>query len=86
MCLFYKFDIRKTASNFNLPMAKAGRTTIVEVEEIVEVGELEPASIHLPCIYVDRLVKGNSYEKRIEVSIPKNRHFLTYKHYFIKQL
>ena len=48
-------------------MAKAGKTTIVEVEEIVEVGELEPGAIHLPCIYVDRLVKGAGYEKRIEV-------------------
>ena len=64
MCIY---NCRKTAENFNLPMAKACNTTIVEVEEIVEVGAIEPGAVHLPCIYVDRLVKGQSYEKRIEV-------------------
>ena len=48
-------------------MCKAGKTTIVEVEEIVEVGELNEDQIHLPAIYVDRIVKGKKYEKRIEV-------------------
>lgn len=57
---------RKTANNFNENMAKAGKITIAEVEEIVEIGELDPDEIHLPGIYVDRLVLGESYEKRIE--------------------
>lgn len=56
---------RKTANNFNENMAKAAKTTIVEVEEIVEIGELDPNFIHLPGIYVDRLIVGE-YEKRIE--------------------
>ena len=58
---------RKTANNFNENMAKAAKTTIVEVEEIVEIGELDPNFIHLPGIYVDRLIVGE-YEKRIEVN------------------
>ena len=47
---------RKTARNFNQDMAKAGKYVIAEVEEIVEVGELDPENIHTPCIYVDALV------------------------------
>ena len=67
---------RKTANNFNEPMAKAANITIAEVEEIVEIGELDPNFIHLPGIYVDRLIKGPSYEKKIEVSrlYSKNEH------------
>ncbi|CAH1154234.1 unnamed protein product [Phaedon cochleariae] len=57
---------RKSARNFNPTMAKAGKTTIVEVEEIVGVGDLEPDQIHLPGIFIDRIVKGEKYEKRIE--------------------
>ncbi|XP_046842386.1 succinyl-CoA:3-ketoacid coenzyme A transferase 1, mitochondrial-like isoform X1 [Xenia sp. Carnegie-2017] len=57
---------RKSASNFNPPMAKAANITIVEVEEIVDVGEIPPDAIHVPGIYVDRVVKGEKYEKRIE--------------------
>lgn len=57
---------RKTACNFNVSMAKAAKITIVEVEEIVEIGELDPDFIHLPGIYVDRVVKGENYEKIIE--------------------
>jgi len=57
---------RKTARNFNAIMAKAAKVTIVEAEHIVEVGELEPDQIHVPSIYVDRVVKGESYEKWIE--------------------
>ena len=57
---------RMTARNFNPMMATAGRTTVVEVEEVVEVGALEPDHIHTPGIYVDRIVKGAVYEKRIE--------------------
>ncbi|MEP3276915.1 MAG: CoA transferase subunit A [Stappiaceae bacterium] len=56
---------RKTARNFNPMMATAGRKTIVEVEEIVAVGELDPDQIHTPGIFVDRLIVGN-HEKRIE--------------------
>ena len=57
---------RKTARNFNPMMATAGRTTVVEVEEIVEVGALDADNIHTPGIYVDRLLKGEVFEKRIE--------------------
>ncbi|NDJ55669.1 CoA transferase subunit A [Enterobacteriaceae bacterium 4M9] len=56
---------RHTAQNFNPLMATAGRITVVEVEEIVPPGELDPAAIHTPGIYVDRLIQG-TFEKRIE--------------------
>ncbi|MGU3523271.1 CoA transferase subunit A [Enterobacteriaceae bacterium C23F] len=56
---------RHTAQNFNPLMACAGRITVVEVEEIVPPGELDPAAIHTPGIYVDRLIQGH-FEKRIE--------------------
>lgn len=56
---------RKTAANFNPMMATAGKITVVEVEEIVEPGELDPNFIHVPGIYVDRVIKG-TFEKRIE--------------------
>uniref|UniRef100_A0A669AXL6 Succinyl-CoA:3-ketoacid-coenzyme A transferase n=1 Tax=Oreochromis niloticus TaxID=8128 RepID=A0A669AXL6_ORENI len=57
---------RKTARNFNQPMCKAAKTTIVEVEEVVEVGTFAAEDIHIPSIYVHRVVQGASYEKRIE--------------------
>ena len=57
---------RHTAMNFNPMMATAAKITIAEVEEIVEVGELHPDTIHTPSIYVKRVVLGTSYEKRIE--------------------
>lgn len=57
---------RKTAQNFNPMMAAAGKITIVEVEEIVEVGQLDPSAIHTPGIYVQRVVLGEHYEKRVE--------------------
>ncbi len=57
---------RKTARNFNPMMATAGKATVVEVEEIVAVGALDKDNIHTPGIYVDRLVKGALFEKRIE--------------------
>ena len=57
---------RKTARNFNAPMATAGKTCVAEVEEIVEVGELDPDAIHLPSIYVKRLISGAPYDKKIE--------------------
>jgi len=56
---------RHTAQNFNPMAATAGKITVVEVEEIVEPGELDPTQIHTPGIYVDRLIQGN-FEKRIE--------------------
>ena len=55
-----------TARNFNPMMAAAGKTTIVEVEELVPVGSLDPNIIHTPSIYVDRIFQGKNYEKRIE--------------------
>jgi 3-oxoacid CoA-transferase subunit A len=57
---------RKTARNFNQPMAGAARVTIAEVEELVPVGALDPDQIHVPSIYVQRLVHGKSYQKPIE--------------------
>lgn len=56
---------RKTARNFNVPAAKCGRVCVCEVEEIVPTGSLDPDAIHLPGIYVHRLIQG-SHEKRIE--------------------
>ncbi len=56
---------RHTAQNFNPMAATAGKVTVVEVEEIVEPGELDPAHIHTPGIYVDRIIQG-TFEKRIE--------------------
>ncbi len=57
---------RRTARNFNPAAAMAGKTTVVEVEEIVETGSLDPDSIHLPGIYVHRIVLNATPEKRIE--------------------
>src|SRR5216110_1935049 len=57
---------RKTARNFNPMMATAAKVTIAEVENLVEVGELEPDSIHTPGIYVKRIFQGEMYERRIE--------------------
>jgi 3-oxoacid CoA-transferase subunit A len=57
---------RKTARNFNPVMATAGKVTIVEVEEIVEAGALGADAIHTPGIYVNRIIKGAHYERRIE--------------------
>jgi 3-oxoacid CoA-transferase subunit A len=63
---FGNLVFRKTSRNFNPLAATAGKTTIVEVEELVGVGELDPDEIHTPGIYVQRIVKGARYEKRIE--------------------
>ncbi len=57
---------RKTARNFNPDVATAGKITVVEVEELVETGEIDPDSVHLPGIYVHRIVVNNNPEKRIE--------------------
>jgi 3-oxoacid CoA-transferase subunit A len=57
---------RKTARNFNPAVAMAGRTCIAEVEEVVELGAIDPDQVHLPGIYVDRIVHNATPEKRIE--------------------
>jgi 3-oxoacid CoA-transferase subunit A len=57
---------RKTARNFNPMMATAGKATVVEVEELVEIGALDKDAIHTPGIFVDRILKGAKFEKRIE--------------------
>ncbi len=57
---------RKSARNFNPLCAMAGTICIAEVEELVELGELDPDEIHTPSIFVHRIIKGDSYEKRIE--------------------
>jgi 3-oxoacid CoA-transferase subunit A len=65
---------RKTARNFNPMMATAGKVCIAEVEELVEVGELDADNIHTPGIFVDRLIVGSNYEKRIERLTTRPRH------------
>ena len=57
---------RKTARNFNPMMATAGRACVVEVEHLVEPGQIDPDQIHTPSIYVDRIFQGAVFEKRIE--------------------
>ncbi|HET9597144.1 MAG TPA: CoA transferase subunit A [Anaeromyxobacteraceae bacterium] len=57
---------RRTARNFNPVMCGAAKVTIVEVEEIVPVGKLDPDQVHVPSIYVQRLVRGKDYQKPIE--------------------
>ncbi len=57
---------RKTARNFNPIMATAGKVTVVEVEELLNVGELDPDQVHTPGIYVHRIIKGKNYSKAIE--------------------
>jgi 3-oxoacid CoA-transferase subunit A len=57
---------RETARNFNPMMAMAGKITIAEVEELVEIGELDPDQIHTPGIFVNFIFQGSNYEKRIE--------------------
>ena len=64
---------RKTARNFNPEMATAGRTTVVEVEEIVPLGTFDPDCIHTPGIYVDRIVLSTINEKRIEKLTTRSR-------------
>ena len=64
---------RKTARNFNQPMATAGRICVAEVEEIVPVGSLDPDCIHLPSIYVKRMILGAPYDKKIEFRTVRQR-------------
>ena len=64
---------RKTARNFNQPAATAGKICVAEVEEIVPVGSLDPDAIHVPSIYVKRLVLGAPYDKKIEFTTTRER-------------
>jgi 3-oxoacid CoA-transferase subunit A len=64
---------RKTARNFNQPMASAARVCVAEVEEIVPVGTLNPDGIHLPSIYVKRMILGAPYDKKIEFRTVRTR-------------
>jgi 3-oxoacid CoA-transferase len=57
---------RKTSRNFNPMIATCGKVTVAEVEQLVKIGELDPDQIHTPGIYVDRIIQGDHYEKRIE--------------------
>ncbi len=65
---------RKTARNFNPMMCMAGKVTVAEVEELVEPHELDADSIHTPGIFVQRVFKGEQYEKRIEFATTRTRH------------
>lgn len=64
---------RKTARNFNQPAATCGRICVAEVEEIVPVGSLDPDCIHVPSIYVKRLINGSPYDKKIEFMMTRER-------------
>jgi 3-oxoacid CoA-transferase subunit A len=64
---------RKTARNFNLPAATCGKVCVAEVEEIVPVGSLDPDCIHLPSIYVKRMILGAPYDKKIEFRTVRQR-------------
>jgi 3-oxoacid CoA-transferase subunit A len=64
---------RKTARNFNPNMATAGRITVAEVEQLVEVGTLDPDQIHTPGIFVNRIILGAPYEKKIEKRTVRKR-------------
>ncbi|OYY77603.1 MAG: succinyl-CoA--3-ketoacid-CoA transferase [Sphingomonas sp. 28-62-20] len=64
---------RKTARNFNQPMATAGKVCVAEVEEIVPVGSLDPDQVHLAGIYVNRLILGAPYDKKIEFVTTRER-------------
>jgi 3-oxoacid CoA-transferase subunit A len=64
---------RKTARNFNHPAATCGKICVAEVEEIVPVGSLDPDSIHLPGVYVKRLILGAPYDKKIEFRTVRSR-------------
>ena len=63
---------RKTSRNFNPLCAMAGKITIVEVEELVPVGSIDPDQVHLPGVYVHRIFQGKGYEKRIERKVTRN--------------
>lgn len=64
---------RKTARNFNVPAATCGKVCVVEVEEVVPVGVLDPDCIHLPGVYVQRMIVGAPYDKKIEFRTVRER-------------
>jgi 3-oxoacid CoA-transferase subunit A len=64
---------RKTARNFNPMIAAAGKVTVAEVEELVEVGQLDPDQVHTPGVYVQRIFQGRDYEKPIEQRTTRKR-------------
>lgn len=64
---------RKTARNFNLPAATCGKVCVVEVEEVVPAGALDPDCIHLPGVYVQRIIVGAPYDKKIEFVTTRER-------------
>ena len=64
---------RKTARNFNLPAATCGKVCVVEVEEVVPTGSLDPDCIHLPGVYVQRMIVGAPYDKKIEFVTTRER-------------
>ncbi|KPF90076.1 succinyl-CoA--3-ketoacid-CoA transferase [Novosphingobium sp. AAP83] len=64
---------RKTARNFNVPAATCGKVCVVEVEELVPAGSLDPDSIHLPGVYVQRIIVGAPYDKKIEFRTVRKR-------------
>jgi 3-oxoacid CoA-transferase subunit A len=70
---FGNLVFRKTARNFNAMMATAATVTIAEVEEMVEPGQIDPDQVHTPGIYVQRIVKGSTYEKPIEQRTVRKR-------------
>lgn len=60
------------ARNFNPTVGRNARNTILEVEHVCKVGEIDPENVHLPGLFVDRIIQGKDYEKRIEVSGIRN--------------
>jgi 3-oxoacid CoA-transferase subunit A len=64
---------RKTARNFNVPAATCGKVCVVEVEEVVPAGSLDPDAIHLPGVYVQRMIVGGPYDKKIEFRTVRER-------------
>jgi 3-oxoacid CoA-transferase subunit A len=64
---------RKTARNFNVPAATCGKVCVIEVEEIVPAGSLDPDCIHLPGVYVQRMIVGSPYDKKIEFRTVRER-------------
>ena len=64
---------RKTARNFNVPAATCGKVCVVEVEEVVPAGSLDPEAIHLPGVYVQRMIVGAPYDKKIEFRTVRER-------------
>ena len=64
---------RKTARNFNLPAATCGKVCVVEVEEVVPTGSFDPDCIHLPGVYVQRIIVGAPYDKKIEFRLTRER-------------